>query len=47
MTYNFEIRNNKITLFTAYERETQKVLLIIESILQNAKQLRYAALRGT
>jgi hypothetical protein len=44
MSYNFQIGNNKIKLLTEYETVTQKVLLLIESILQNAKQLQHARL---
>jgi hypothetical protein len=39
MAYNFQIRNNKIKLLTEYESVTQKVVISLESILQNAKQL--------
>jgi hypothetical protein len=39
MTYNFQTDNNKMKLLTEYESVTQKVSLLIESILQNAKQL--------
>jgi hypothetical protein len=38
MAYNFEIVNKKIKLLTEYENVTQKVLLYIESILQNVKE---------
>jgi hypothetical protein len=37
MAYNFETGNNRIKLLMEYERVTQKVLLFIEPILQNAK----------
>jgi hypothetical protein len=37
MAYNFQTRNNKIKLLTEYESVTQKVLLPLESMLQNAK----------
>jgi hypothetical protein len=42
VAYNFQIGNNKIKLLTEYESVTQKVLLSLESILQNAKQLHHA-----
>jgi hypothetical protein len=42
MAYNFQTGNNKIKLLTGYEKVTQKVLLLIESVLQNAKQLHHA-----
>jgi hypothetical protein len=35
---------NKKKLLTKYENVTQKVLLPVESILQNAKQLQHARL---
>jgi hypothetical protein len=38
VAYNFQAGNNKIKLFTEYESVTQEVLLLMESILQNAKQ---------
>jgi hypothetical protein len=44
MTYNFQIENNKIKLLNEYEIVTQKVLLLIESIPQNAKQLQHMRL---
>jgi hypothetical protein len=44
MAYNFQTRNNKIKLLTEYESVTQKVLISLESILQNAKQLQHACL---
>jgi hypothetical protein len=37
MAYDFQIGNNKIKLLTEYESVTQKVLIFLESILQNAK----------
>jgi hypothetical protein len=43
VTYNFQIEDNKIKLFMEYENITQKVLLSIESMLQNAKQLQHCA----
>lgn len=36
MTYNFQ--TEKIKQLTDYEGVTQKILLLIESILQNVKQ---------
>jgi hypothetical protein len=42
--YNFQVRNNKIKLLTEYENVTQKALLLLESIKQNAKQFQYALL---
>jgi archaellum component FlaC len=44
MACNFEIENNKIKLLTEYENVTQKVLILAESMLQNAKQLQHARL---
>jgi hypothetical protein len=41
---NLQTKNNKIKLLTEYENVTQKVLLFIESVLQNAKQLQHARL---
>jgi hypothetical protein len=43
MTYNFQIENNKIKLLTEYENVTQEVLVLLESILLNAKQLQHAS----
>jgi hypothetical protein len=42
--YHFQTRNNKVKLLTEYESVNQKVLISIESILQNAKQLQHARL---
>jgi hypothetical protein len=42
VAYNFQIGNNKIKLLAEYESVTQEVLLPVESILQNAKQLQRA-----
>jgi hypothetical protein len=42
MTCNFQDGKNKIKLFTEYESVTQKVLLLIEVLLQNDKQLQHA-----
>jgi hypothetical protein len=42
VAYNFETGNKKIKLLTEYKNVTQKVLLVIESILQNDKQLQHA-----
>jgi hypothetical protein len=41
---NFQTGNKKIKLLTKYESVPQKVLLLIESILQNVKQLQHALL---
>jgi hypothetical protein len=41
---NLQTENNKIKLLTEYESITQKVILLIESVLQNAKQLQHAHL---
>jgi hypothetical protein len=43
MAYNFQA-GNKIKLLTEYESATQKILLLMESMLQNAKQLQHARL---
>jgi hypothetical protein len=42
MAYKFQMENNKIKLLMEYESATQKVLLSVESILQNAKRLQRA-----
>jgi hypothetical protein len=42
--YNSEIENNKIKLLTEYENVSQRDLLLIESILRNARQLQHARL---
>jgi hypothetical protein len=44
VAYNFQTGKNEIKLMTEYESVTQKVLLLIESILQDAKQLQNARL---
>jgi Uri superfamily endonuclease len=44
VVYNIQIRSNKIKLIREYENVTQKVLLFIESILHNAKQLEHERL---
>jgi hypothetical protein len=44
VAYNFQTGNNKIKLLKEYESVTQKVLLHIESILRNAKELQHARL---
>jgi hypothetical protein len=44
VAYNFQAAKNKIKLLTEYENVTQKILSVIESILQNAKQLQHARL---
>jgi hypothetical protein len=41
---NFQTENNKIKLVMEYENVPQKVLLLIESMLQDAKQLQRALL---
>jgi hypothetical protein len=42
VAYNFQIGGNRIKLLTEYESENQKVLLLLESILRNVKQLQRA-----
>jgi hypothetical protein len=44
---NFQTGKNQTKLLTEYESVTQKVLLPIESMLQNAKQLEHARLHVT
>jgi hypothetical protein len=44
VAYNFQTGYDKIKLFKEYESVLKKVLLRIESILQNAKQLQHAPL---
>jgi hypothetical protein len=44
VVYNIQTGNSKIKLFSEYESVTQKVLMAIESILQNCKQLQHARL---
>jgi hypothetical protein len=44
MAYDFQTGNNKINLLMEYESVTQKVLLYIESVLQNVKKLQHACL---
>jgi hypothetical protein len=44
VAYNFQTRNNKIKLLLQYESVTQKVLISLESVMQNAKQLQHARL---
>jgi hypothetical protein len=41
VAYNFQSGRNIIKLLTEYESVTQTVLLFIDSILQNAKQLKH------
>jgi hypothetical protein len=41
MAYNFQIGIKSIKLLTEYQSVTQKALLLIESILYNAKQLQH------
>jgi hypothetical protein len=42
VAYNFQTEIKKINLIMEYENVTQNVLLLIDSILQNGKQLQYA-----
>jgi hypothetical protein len=42
VAYNIQTGNDKIKLLIEYESVIQKVLLLVESILQNAKQLQHA-----
>jgi hypothetical protein len=42
VAYDFQIESNKIKLLTEYESVTQKLLLFIDSMLQNAKQFHYS-----
>jgi hypothetical protein len=44
VVYNFKTGNREIKLLMEYENITQNVLLLIESMLQNAKQLQLASL---
>jgi hypothetical protein len=44
VAYNFQTGNNKIKLITEYESVTQKFLVPLESVLQNAKQVQHARL---
>jgi hypothetical protein len=44
LAYNFHTWNDKINLLTKYENVVRKVVLPIESILQNARQLEHARL---
>jgi hypothetical protein len=44
MAYTIQTERNKIELLTEYESVTQQVLLFIESMLRNAKQLQYTHL---
>jgi hypothetical protein len=44
MAYTFQTGNNKIKLLKEYESVTQEVLLLIETILQNAEQLQHTSL---
>jgi hypothetical protein len=39
MAYNFQTGKNKIKLLTKYESVTQEVLVPVESLLQNPKEL--------
>jgi hypothetical protein len=41
MAYNFQTGKNKIKILTKYVSVTQKVLLLVEAILQNAKQIQH------
>jgi hypothetical protein len=38
MTYNFQSGKNRIKLRTEYESVTQKVLIAVETLLQNANK---------
>jgi hypothetical protein len=42
MAYNFQIFKNRTKQLTEYENVTLNVLLYIESMLVNAKQLQHA-----
>jgi hypothetical protein len=42
VAFTFQTGNDKIKLLKEYESVTQKVLLPIESILQDAKKLQHA-----
>jgi hypothetical protein len=42
VAYNFQIGNNKIKWLSEYESEIEKVLLFMQSTLQNAKQFQHA-----
>jgi hypothetical protein len=44
VAYNFQTESNKTKLLTEYENVTQNVLLYVELMLQNAKQLQHARL---
>lgn len=45
MAYSFHTGSKEIKLFEDYESASRKVLLPVESILQNAKQLEYLRAR--
>jgi hypothetical protein len=47
VAYNFETGEKEIKLLKQYERVTQNVLLVAESMLLNAKLLRHARLSWT
>jgi hypothetical protein len=47
VAYNFQNGNKKIKLLMEYESVTQKVLLRLESILQNAKRLQHVGFEKT
>jgi hypothetical protein len=44
MAYNFQNGNNKIKLLKEYESVTQTVLLLVQSVMQNAKQVQQVCL---
>jgi hypothetical protein len=46
MACNFQTGNTKRKQFTEYESVTQKVLLFVESILQNVKERQHTRLPG-
>jgi hypothetical protein len=44
VAYNIQTGRNKIILLSGYENVTQKVSLLVEPVLQNAKQIQHARL---
>jgi invasion protein IalB len=44
VAYNFKIRSKKTKPLTEYESVTQKVILAVDSMLQNVKQLQHERL---
>jgi hypothetical protein len=44
VAYNFQTGKKQIKQFMEYENVTQKVLQLVESVMQNAKQLQHAPL---